>query len=87
MAYYYDEFKELESKGLLSSSNMAMMEDRMLMNNGFPQIYGSQIIHNSVYEMIDPINVNKRRASVGLNTIEENVRRFGFEFDINDYID
>jgi hypothetical protein len=65
---------------------MALMEDRMLMNNGFPQIHGSQIIHNSVYEIVDPVNVNKRRASVGLGTIEGNTRRRGFEFNLEDYV-
>jgi len=80
MAYYYDTFKSLEANGQLKSRIMVKMEDRMLMNHGFPQIYGTQIVGHNVYKMIDPENVNKRRASVGLNTIEEYTRKFGFEY-------
>lgn len=86
MTFYYNRFKKYENMGWLEPRIMALMEDRMLMNHGYPQIYGSQIIHKSVYKMIDPKNVNKRRAKVGLGTIEENTRRFDFEFDINDHL-
>ena len=87
MTYYYPKFKELVAKGLLKESTMALMEDRMLMNNGFPQIYGSQIVQQNVYKFRDPININKRRAKVGLAPIEEYATRFGFEFKLEDYID
>lgn len=86
MSYYYNKFKESENKGLVESKIMALMEDRMLMNHGYPQIYGSQMIHKSVYKIFDPMNVNKRRESVGLGTIEENTRRFGFEFNLQDHL-
>jgi len=86
MSFYYNKFKEFEKEGHLESRVMALMEDRMLMNHGYPQIYGSQVIHKSVYKMIDPINVNRRREAVGLETIEENTRRFGFEFNLQDHL-
>jgi len=86
MAKYYQKFKQLESKGLLESSDMALMEDRILMNNGYPQIYGSQVVGQSVYKLRDHAKVNEWRAQVGLGTIEENTRRFGFEFDRSDYL-
>lgn len=87
MAYYYDKLKQSEAEGLLPSSLMAKMEDRMLMNHGFPQIYGTQVVQKSVYKMIDPANVNQRRSNVGLGTIEENTLKFGFEFKLEDYLD
>lgn len=80
MAYYYSKFKELENKGLLKSSLMAKMDDRLLMNSGYPQIYGTQIVGQNVYQLRDPDKVNEWRAKVGLSTIEENTRRFGFEY-------
>ena len=66
---------------------MAKMKDRMLMNNGYPQIYGTQIVGKNVYKLRDPKNINQLRAEVGLGTIEENTRKFGFEFNNDDYID
>jgi hypothetical protein len=87
MAYYYPKFIELVDKGLLDKSTMALMEDRMLMTNGFPQIYGSQIVGQNVYIFRDPINIDKRRKEVGLPTMKENTKRFGFEFKIEDYLE
>lgn len=87
MAYYYPQFKQLVKEGKLKASTMALMEDRMLMNNGYPQIYGSQVVQKNVYKMRDPININQLRSSVGLGTIEENTLKFGFEYIAADYIE
>jgi hypothetical protein len=87
MAYSYLKFKALVAKGLLKPSTMALMDDRMLMNNGYPQIYGSQIVENNIYKLRDPRKVNEWRAEVGLGTIEENTKRFGFDFILNDYLE
>jgi hypothetical protein len=60
-----------------SSSNYAYLIDRVNINTYKPQVYGTQMKVNndrSSYEpqsVIDPENLNKRRAEVGLNTIEE----------------
>lgn len=86
MAHYYPKFKEMVNKGLLSPGMMALMDDRLLMNNGYPQIYGSQITSGSVYTLRDPLNINTLRASVGLGPIEEYTQHFGFEFKLDDYI-
>jgi hypothetical protein len=87
MAFYYLDFLKLVEKDLLKESTMAKMKDRMLMNNGYPQIYGTQIVGKNVYKLRDPKNVNQLRAEVGLGTIEENTKKFGFEFNNDDYID
>ena len=87
MAYYYPKFKNLVTLNLLEDSLMAKMEDRMLMYNGFPQIYGTQIAPPaSFHEIEDVINVNKRRKEVGLCPIEQKARSMGFEFKLNDYL-
>jgi hypothetical protein len=68
--------KHIERKNA-SSSNYAYLIDRVNVNTGKPQVYGTQMKVNndrSSYEpqsVIDPENLNKRRAEVGLNTIEE----------------
>lgn len=85
--YYYPKFKEFVNNEILSASTMALMDDRILMNNGYPQLYGSQIVQNDVYQLRDSKNVNKFRSEVGLGPIEDYTRNFGFEFSPNDNIE
>lgn len=76
--------KKRESRG----SHLALLEDRILMRNGKPQTYGSQITIDKetdqqiVYEIRDPEYVNQRRAEVGLGPIEEYVKRWDIEWTI-----
>lgn len=54
----------------------AMLEDRIRMYEGKPQIYGTQFQPNKNGELVpytieNPESVNGRRLAVGLNTIEE----------------
>jgi len=66
--------------------DLALLEDRVLMRQGKKQIYGSQIIANKTtgawefYPIEDEKNVNSRRASVGLGTIEEYAKNFGIVY-------
>jgi len=68
--------KHIERKNA-NPSNYAYLIDRVKVNTGKPQVYGTQMIlnkDNSSYEpkpVIEPQNLNKRRAEVGLGTIEE----------------
>ena len=87
MAFYYPEFEQMVHLNLLEPSLLAKMQDRLLMNNGFPQIYGTQIAPpHSFHKIKDPRNVNKRRIEVGLDSIEITARKFGFEFRLEDYL-
>ena len=68
-------------------SDLAMLTDRVLMENGKPQRYGSQLYENEetgkteFYPIEDPTNVNARRAAVGLGPIEEYAQLFGIEYE------
>jgi hypothetical protein len=68
--------KHIERKNA-NSSNYAYLIDRVNVNTGKSQVYGTQMKLNqegSSYEpqpVIEPENLNKRRAEVGLGTIEE----------------
>lgn len=81
MAYYYPKLKEYSEKGLVRLSSMALMEDRLLMSNGYKQIYGSQIRDGRLYALEDSENVNKRRAKMDLGPIEEYVTHFDLDFE------
>ena len=66
-------------KNEVNPANIAYLEDRVLMMDGKPQIYGTQFQgigkDLKVYRIEDPEHVNERRASVGLGTFEENETR------------
>jgi len=56
----------------------AMMEDRIRMYEGRPQIYGTQFRPDAKgalvpYAIDDPSNVNERRRAVGLSTLEQRI--------------
>ena len=82
---YYPDFKRLEDKGLMRSSTMALMEDRLLMFNGHSQIYGTQVTRDKLHNLKYPEKIHELRKSVGLEPIENYTRRFGFDFNIEDY--
>lgn len=73
-------------KGESGGRHLALLEDRILMRNGMPQTYGTQITTDKetgkqvVYEIREPEYVNQRRSEVGLGPIEEYVKRWGIEW-------
>lgn len=73
-------------RGGSKPSNLALLQDRILMRKGLPQIYGSQVVFNKetgnqeFYQIDDEVNVNERRAKVGLMPIEEYAKFFGIEY-------
>ncbi|MDP4826349.1 MAG: hypothetical protein NWR73_01585 [Flavobacteriales bacterium] len=75
-------------KNQSSGNHLALLEDRINMRNGKPQIYGSQIVsdpetgEDMVYEVFEPEFVNARRASVGLGPIEEYIARWNIEWTV-----
>jgi hypothetical protein len=81
MVYYYPTLKAYVNDGYLSKSSIALMEDRILMYNGYKQIYGSQISNGGLYDLEDPDNVNARRAEIGLNSIEEYIANWDLNFE------
>jgi len=83
---YLPLLKSAAKKGDLSRVQIAMMEDRILMNDGLPQLYGSQIENKSgeyaLYTLQEPERVNIRRAEMGFGPLEDYVARWGISFDI-----
>lgn len=87
---YLPMMREAVKNGKAYGSSLALLEDRIEIRNGRKQIYGSQIgmtEDNKYYvsPLLDPDNVNKRRASVGLGTLEEYVKNWGIKWDVEQY--
>ena len=74
---YLPMLREAVKNGKAKASYLALMEDRVLLAQGEKQIYGSQLQMDSetnqwvLEPMIDPDNVDKRRAEVGLKPLSE----------------
>jgi hypothetical protein len=57
------------------------------MNEGKPQIYGTQVIGRNgneleLYELKDPEYVNERRSELGFEPIEDYLMNWNINFDI-----
>ncbi len=82
MKEYFPLFKEAKSNGDMRPQDYATVRDRMLMRDGKPQIYGTQIRNGKLYNLSDPEYVNQRREEVRLGQIEGYLARFNIEFNI-----
>lgn len=68
-------------------------EDRIATDEGKPQVYGGQMKFYpetksfNVWPVLDPANIDKRRAEIGLGPIAEYLKnRFDFEWDLEEQI-
>ena len=80
---YLPLMREAVKAGKANAGQLALLEDRVALGEGKKQIYGSQIIRDSKTgkNVIAPIeeegNVDKRRASVGLEPLQNYAKQFG----------
>jgi len=84
---YFPLFQESAKNGNTKLSHIALMTDRLLMNEGKPQLYGSQIQQAcknkwEIYDLDKPKTVDKRRHEMGLKPLSEYVSYWGIEFTV-----
>lgn len=95
MQKYFPQMRNLAAKGEASKYNVALMEDRILMNLGKKQVYGSQVkmqqakgnkkARKYVWPIKDVSNVNKRRKKMGFSrSIEQQAKDMNAEFNPNE---
>lgn len=88
---YLPMLREAVRKGNARGSELALLEDRVLMRRGKHQIYGSQIAFDEatgekyLSPVEDPDRLDERRASVGLEPIADYLDRFGLTWDLEAY--
>lgn len=95
---YFPIIKKAGEEGELPNRLVAMMEDRLLMNKGEEQLYGTQcygkeiIDKNSgekkwiyfIWPIKEPEKVNSRRKALGFETtVEQNAKRLGVDYKIH----
>lgn len=75
----------------LQANLLPLLEDRVAIQTGHKQVYGTQIGSSSkmigyyVSPLEDPDNVDKRRAEVGLEPLAEYVKRWGIIWEVEAY--
>ncbi len=83
-AKYLPLMRDAVADGNARSYELALLEDRVAVNHGRPQIYGSQIGWKDgkgfVKPMDDEEHVNERRKAVGLEPLEKYAERFGINW-------
>lgn len=83
---YLPLLEEAAERGDLDNGQIAVMKDRILMNEGKPQIYGSQIIMEEdkfvLYDLRNPETVNKRREEVGLEPLQDYLSNWDIPFEV-----
>jgi hypothetical protein len=88
---YLPMMKEAVKNKKAYGSDLALLEDRVLLGQGKRQIYGSQIGMDDktktyyVLPLDDPENVDKRRAEVGLSLLSEYVSHWQIKWDAVQY--
>jgi len=83
---YLARVKEAAMAREIAPGLAAMLEDRVLMQRGREQIYGTQLRvdpatgQRSLWPVRDEASVDQRRASVGLNPLAEYLASFGIDY-------
>jgi Family of unknown function (DUF6624) len=84
---YLPLIKEAVTKGEANAADAAHVEDRVLVEEGKPQIYGTRLHFGpetggrwELYPIIDEEHVDERRARVGLPSMAEYLKLFGLEY-------
>ncbi|MCA8832460.1 DUF6624 domain-containing protein [Hymenobacter pini] len=78
--------KKAADRGDLAQSAYALMQDRLLMWQGKPQIYGSQLTTDQktgkmvFHPIADEAHVDERRAAIGMEPLASYAKRFGLEY-------
>jgi hypothetical protein len=80
MEKYLPIMRKAVAENKASKQNFALLIDRVEVNYNRKQIYGSQLYEKDgkyiLHDVIEPAKLNERRKEMGLETIEEYLKRF-----------
>ena len=83
---YLPLLEQSAKNGDLDATQIAMLKDRTMMMDGEPQIYGTQVTKEGnewvLYELSNPETVNKRRAEIGFGPLQDYLKRWDIEFNV-----
>ncbi|MEM8488944.1 MAG: DUF6624 domain-containing protein [Bacteroidota bacterium] len=91
---YLPMMQDAVKAGKLPPRLLARAEDRIASERGELQLYGGQMKYYpesksfNVWPVYDPVNIDKRRAAIGLGPIAEHLKnRFDFEWNLEEQIE
>ena len=79
---YFPLLENAKNNGDISGEAFATIQDRILMDDGEPQLYGTQIEDGKLYDLYEPEFVNQRRKILSMEPIEEYLKFYYIEFSI-----
>jgi hypothetical protein len=88
---YLPLMRDAASKGASRSNHLALLEDNVALQKNGKQIYGSQVAFNNetqeyyVSPLADPDNVDKRRAELGLDSMQWYLTNWGLTWNVQDH--
>lgn len=88
---YLPVIREAVRNGKAKASDLALLEDRVALQEGRSQIYGSQLSWNLktntyiILPIIDPDNLDKRRAAVGLMAYADYLKGLNIMWNLEQY--
>lgn len=87
MEKYFPMAKQAMERGDLLKPSFALLQDRLLMWQGKPQIYGSQLKGDAngkmmFHEIEDEAHVDERRAAIGMEPLASYAKRFGLDYKV-----
>jgi hypothetical protein len=92
--HYLPMMRQAVKEGKLEPRFLVRSEDRIATERGDLQIYGGQMKYYpetksfNVWPVVDPENIDKRRAEIGLEPIAEFLKnRFDFEWNLEEQIE
>ena len=90
---YLPMMRQAVKEKILEPRFLVRAEDRIATERGDPQIYGGQMKYYpktksfNVWPVYDPVNIDKRRAEIGLEPIAEFLKnRFDFNWNLEEQI-
>jgi len=86
MQQYLTIVQMAQAKGELTKANLAEFKDRILVLQGKPQVYGTQLRINHAagkwefFPIDDEAHVDTRRSAIGLDPLIEYAKKRGLEY-------
>lgn len=74
--FYYPQFYNM-FQNESNAQFMALSHDRILMNAGYKQLYGSQIYNGQLWPIKDTVSLDSIRLSMGMEPMSKYLERFG----------
>ncbi|MBL7934058.1 MAG: hypothetical protein JNL60_19295 [Bacteroidia bacterium] len=88
---YLPIMRQAVKEGKAEITDLALLEDRVLIGQGKKQIYGSQLIYDqktnayALQPLDDPDHVDERRHAIGLGSLTDYLASFGLKWDKEKY--